>query len=316
MHYVAMGNTGFQVSDMILGTYKAGGTDWGAVNDLDSMATIQHCVDRGVNLLDTATGYGMGRAERIINYALGDEGGKRLGKAKIMTKWYLWQGRDEVKTRSVSPTAQAEFLVGSKVRLGLDKLDLVLLHRDDEVTPIETAVETLARYQSEGQIEWIGVSNYSLEQLKRSQEVAPLQMYQPNLSMWDTGVRDDGRLDFCRENGIAVSVFRVFERGWFVPRLKEAHEYPVWDARSRTHAGPEFEMRKRIHARLRELAEEQGLSVSQLALAWALSQPGVTSVIMGASTPDQAEHNLAASGRRLSADLARECERIAKEGKS
>lgn len=314
MHYAAMGSTGFEHSDIILGTYKAGGTDWGAVNDLHSVATIKYCVDHGVTLIDTATGYGMGRAERLIRYALEDEGGKRVGKTKVMTKWYLWQGRDEVKTRSVSPEAQAEFLVGSKARLGQEKLDIVLLHRDDEVTPIETAVETLARYQREGHIQWIGVSNYSLEHLERAQKVAPVQMYQPRLSLWNTEVRDDGRLDFCREHGIAVGVFRVFEGGWFVPRLKEGDEYAEWDSRHQSHRGPEFEKRRRVHAQLRSVAEEHDLSVAQLAIAWALSQPGVTSVIMGASTPEQAEHNLAASGRRLPKDVAGHCEDIVKTG--
>lgn len=314
MEYEQMGGTDFQLSDLILGTYKAGATDWGAVNDIDSVDTIKYCVDNGVNLIDTATGYGMGRAERLINYALTDEGGKRVGKTKIMTKWYLWQGRDEEKTRSVSPEAQAEFLIGSKARLGVDKLDIVLLHRDDEVTPIETAIEALAKHQSEGHIEWIGASNYSLEHLERAQKVAPLQMYQPRISMLNTEVRDDGRLDFCREHGIAAGVFRVFEGGWFVPRLKDGDEYPEWDSRHRSHRGPEFEKQKRVHAELAEVADGQGLSVSQLAIAWALSQPGVTSVIMGASTPEQAAHNLAVSGRRLSPDVALQCERIVKDG--
>jgi len=314
MHYSPMGETGFEVSDIILGTYKAGATDWGAVNDLDSVATIKYCVDRGMDLIDTATGYGMGRAERLINYALSDEGGKRLGKTKVMTKWSLWQGRDEEKTRSVSPEAQAEFLIGSKARLGVEKLDIVLMHRDDEVTPIETAIETLARYQSEGHIDWIGASNYCLEHLERAQKVAPMQMYQPHMSMFSTEVRDDGRLAFCQEHGIAVGVFRTFEGGWFAPRLKDGSEYPSWDPRHKGHSGPEFEKRKLVHSRLQEIAGQHDMSVSQLAIAWALSQPGVTSVVMGASTPEQAEHNLAASGKRFSKDVADECERIVKSG--
>ena len=255
-----MGRTDFDVSDIVVGTYKAGGSDWGAVNDLDSIATIQYCVDQGVNLIDTASGYGMGRAERVISYALDDEGGKRRkrrDRARVMTKWYLWQGRDDVKTRSVGPGAQAEFLAGSKARLKVDRLDVVLLHRDDEVTPIETAVETLARFQSEGHIEYIGVSNYSLEHLRRALTVAPLQNYQPRFSLLNTDLRDDGRLDFCRENHISVGVFGVLGKGLFAPELKDAGAYPSWDGRSRSRRGEKFEKAKRVHARLREVAEKE-----------------------------------------------------------
>ena len=85
MHYQPLDTTGFSVSDIVLGTYKMGATDWGAVNDLESVATIQACVDSGVNLLDTATGYGMGRAERLIRYALEDQDARRRGKTKTVT---------------------------------------------------------------------------------------------------------------------------------------------------------------------------------------------------------------------------------------
>ncbi len=312
MHYQEMGQTDFKVSDIVLGTYKMGARDWGAANDFDSIDTIKYCIDQGMNLIDTATGYGIGRAERLINYALNDEDHKRRGQTKILTKWYLWEGRDGQAMRSVSPQAQAEFLIGSKNRLGVEKLDMVLLHRDDGVTPIETAVETLAKHQAEGHIEHIGASNYSLEHLQRAQKVAPLQNYQPRFSLLDTSLRDDGRLDFCKENGISVGVFSVLGRGLFAPRLKEAHEFPSWDSRSRSRKGPEFEEQKRKHAGLKAVADRHGKSVTQLAVAWVLSHPGVTFAILGASTPEQAKHNLETSGWRLCKDEMDECEAITK----
>jgi aryl-alcohol dehydrogenase-like predicted oxidoreductase len=233
-----------------------------------------------------------------------------------MTKWYLWEGRDGEKIRSVSPEAQAEFLLGSKARLGVETLDIVLLHRDDEVTPIEAAVETLAGYQAEGHIGHIGVSNYSLEHLQRAQHVAPLQNYQPRFSLLDTSFRDDGRLDFCRHHGISVGVFSVLGRGLFAPRLRDAREYPHWDSRSRTHAGPEFARRKAVHSRLQEVAERKRMSVTQLAIAWVLSHEGVTFAIVGASTPRQLAHDLEATGIRLTRDEVAQCEQIVKDGLS
>jgi aryl-alcohol dehydrogenase-like predicted oxidoreductase len=315
MHYVQMGDTDFEVSDIVHGTYKAGAQDWGAVNDIDSVAAIQHCVDAGINLIDTATGYGMGRAERIIRYALDDEGGNRRGKTKIMTKWYLWQGPDEEMVRSVDPAIQEQFLAGCKTRLGVEKLDVVLLHRDDTVTPIETAIEALATHQSNGDIDYIGASNYSLEHLQRAQKVAPLQNYQPRFCLLDTSLRDDGRLDFCRENSISIGCFGVVGKGRLAPRLKDAGEYPSWDGRSERHAGPGWERWKKAHAKLQKVAEGHNLSVTQLAIAWVLSHPGITFAIVGASTPEQAEHNIAASGVRLEQDVLDECEAIVKEGK-
>ncbi len=310
MTYQQMGKTDFSVSDIILGTWKAGGTGWGAVNDFDSIDTIKYCVDSGVNLIDTATGYGYGRAERLIGFALQGEGGSRKSTAKVMTKWYLWLGEDDVKIRSVSPETQARSLAGSKARLGVDKLDIVLLHRDDKVTPIETAIETLAKFQSEGHISYIGVSNYSLEHLERAQKTAPLQMYQPPFSLLNTTVRDDGRLAFCRENGIAVTVYRVLGGGLLAPRIKDGDEYAFWDPRFESHRGPEFERKKRVHAELGKVAQRFDSSVLQLAVSWVLSHREVTCAIIGATTPEQAAHSLAASGKRLPQNVIDECEEI------
>lgn len=314
MHYQQMGKTDFRVSDIVLGTYKFGARDWGAVNDLDSLATIQYCVDHGMNLIDTATGYGMGRAERLIRYALDEGETPRRGKTRIMTKFYLWEDADDEAIRDVSPAMQRKFLTGSKKRLGVEKLDIVLLHADDLKTPIETAVEELAKMQAEGHIEHIGVSNYTLEQLQRAQKVAPLQNYQPHFSLLSRGARDDGRLDFCRENGISVGCFGVIGKGLFAQRIKEAHEFPNWDHRSRKFAGPEFEKKKRVSAELAKVAARHGKSVTHLAIAWVLSHPAITFALLGFSNPAQAEHNLQASGFRLSKDEMDECEAIVVEG--
>ncbi len=315
IHREPFGNTDFRVSDIVLGTWKAGGTDWGPQNDLATVETIKACIDSGVNLIDTATGYGMGHAERLIGYALDDDGASRRDKALVMTKWYLWMGRDEEKIRDCSPAAQAEFLKGSKARLGQDPLDIVLLHRDDQVTPIETAYGTLAEYQASGDVRYIGVSNYSLDHLKRAQAVAQIQNYQVRFSLLDTEARDDGRLNFCLENNVSVGVFSVLGQGWLAPRLKPGAEYPVWDRRHQSHQGPEFERMAFLHRELQEIADRHGWSVTQLALAWVLSHPAVAFAIVGASTPSQVEHNLAVSGERLSKDEVAECEALVKEAR-
>lgn len=312
MHYQPMGRTGFDVSDVIPGTFKAGGEfAWGAVNDFDSIASVQAYVDAGANLIDTATGYGMGRAENLIRHALDEGRGARRSKTKVMTKWLAWRSPDEQITRSVSKEALAAFCIGSKARLGVEKLDVVLLHADDKVTPIEQAVETVAAYQAAGDIDWIGVSNYSLEQLEVAQRVAPLQMYQPSFSMVDPTLRYDGRLQFCHENGIAVGVFGVLGKGRLGARVKAPEEYPASDRRH-SRSPEEHAADVRLHQELQKVADRHDMSVAQLAIAWVLSHTGVTCAVIGASTPDQVAHNMAASGKRLSADVIEECEEIAK----
>ena len=106
----------------------------------------------------------------------------------------------------------------------------------------------------------------------------------------------------------------MLARGLFSPRLKEGPEYPSWDSRREARTGSAFAGARRAHSDLRRIAEEQGMSVAQLAIAWVLSHPGVTCAVIGASTPEQAEHDLAASGRRLEPALLEECEKIAKAG--
>lgn len=315
MHYVQMGNADFRVSDIILGTYKAGGTDWGPQNEIATIDTIRFCLDHGVNLIDTATGYGMGQAERLIGYALDSPDDRFAEGTKVMTKWYLWMGRDERKIRDCSPQAQAEFLVGSKARLRKAKLDIVLLHRDDEVTPIETAYGTLADFQAKGEIEYVGVSNYSLSHLSRAVAVAPMQNYQVSYSLLDTEAREDGRLDFCLENGISVGAYSVLGRSWLAPRLKRATEYPTWDRRYQDHRGERFERMLSLHRELDLVAKRHDWTVSQLAIAWALSHPAVTFVIVGASSPEQAKENLSVSGHRLRQDEVDECDALVRDHK-
>lgn len=312
MTYNEIPGTGERISDISLGTYKMGGTDWGPVNDFDSIRTIQYCVDHGVNLIDSASGYGMGRAEYQIRYALDDDDGKRRGKTLVQTKIYLWHDRREEKTRSVSPADQADFIVGCQTRLGMKPIDLVLLHRDDTVTPIEEAIEALAGFQASGDVRMIGASNYVLEHLQRAQKTAPLQMYQPRFSMIDTALRDDGRLSFCHEHGIAVGVYSTLERGFFAPRLKRPDEYPAWDSRSNVPADV-FAKRQRAHDELSKIAARRDCSIAHLAIAWALSHPGVTTVHVGASTPEQAEHLLLASGFRIDQREIEDCEAIIRD---
>jgi aryl-alcohol dehydrogenase-like predicted oxidoreductase len=178
-----LGNSDLHLTPIGFGAWAIGGGDWeyswGPQDNGDSIAAIHRALDLGVNWIDTAAVYGLGHSEEIIGCALKFVGRKPYVFTKCSMRW----DDDRRIYRSLKAESLREELENSLRRLGVETIDLYQIHRPGPDAEIEEGWETLARFKEQGKVRWIGVSNFSVEQMKRAQRIAPITSLQPPYSM-------------------------------------------------------------------------------------------------------------------------------------
>ncbi len=294
-----LGNTGIEVTPIVLGTWPMSGIQWAGIRKKDCIRTIQRAIDLGVNMIDTAYMYGKhGEAEALVGKAIK----KRRDKVLIATKGGLERDSSgDGRIVDGSYDRLVEQAEESLARMGIDHIDLYYVHLFDAHTPIEETARAMADLHVQGKIRAIGVSNWTTEQMDRFRQVADLHAVQPLYNMLQRDAERDV-LPYCQKHGIACIVYRPLERGLLTDSIKPAAEFPEDDSRREKPAwqGEEFERTYTMVQKLKAIAEVLGKSVAQLTLNWTLQQPGVTAAICGAKRPDQIEENVGAMGWRLS----------------
>ena len=176
------------ISRIGLGTWAIGGAMWGGSNDGESIKTIQHAVDVGINLIDTAPVYGFGHSEEIVGQALA-EGGRR-DKAVLATKVAL-EWVDGKVFRNSSPARIRKEIEDSLRRLRTDRIDIYQIHWPDSTVPIEETAETMLELHREGKVLALGVSNFSPQQMETWRRVAPLHSTQPPYNIFEREIEAD-----------------------------------------------------------------------------------------------------------------------------
>jgi aryl-alcohol dehydrogenase-like predicted oxidoreductase len=299
-----LGRTGPQVSQLGLGLM--GMSDlYGPADRAESLATIHAALDAGVTLLDTGDFYGMGHNELLLREALAAGGRERVN---ISVKFGAmrdpdgnWIGYD------ARPAAVKNFAAYSLKRLGVEHIDIYRPARLDPAVPIEDTVSAIAELVKAGRVRHIGLSEVGSETLRRAHAVHPIADLQIEYSMISRGV-EDGILQTCRELGIGVTAYGVLSRGlisghWSKQRAGEA------DFRGR--ASPRFQGDNLDHnlglvEKVRAIADELGVSVAQVAIAWVAAQGEDIVPLVGARTRARLTEALGATALRLTAaDLAR-----------
>ncbi len=306
MRYRALGPSGIEASVIGFGAWAAGGWMWGGADEADAIRAIHIAMDMGVNLIDTAAIYGFGASEEIVGKAIAG----RRQHVVIATKCGLvWDGRggerffdSEGKQihRYLAPHSIRLEVEQSLKRLGVDTIDLYQTHRQDPSTPISETMETLLALQLEGKIRAIGVSNATSAQMEQYRALGPLDTDQESYSMLARAIEAD-QLPYCREHGIAMLAYSPMARGLLTGKISPDHTFAPGDHRA-THPLFTVENRARVAAlleRCRPVAERHGVTSGQLAVAWALAQPGVTHALVGARTPDQTAENIRAADIEL-----------------
>ena len=198
-----LGNSDLKLTPIGFGAWAIGGGNWefawGPQDDNESIAAIHRALDLGINWIDTAAIYGLGHSEEIVGRALKTTSHKPYVFTKYSMRWH----EDRSIYRSLKAASLQEELDNSLRRLGRDTIDLYQIHWPNPENEIEEGWETLARFQEQGKVRWIGVSNFSVEQMKRIQKIAPITSLQPPYSMLRRAIEKDV-LPFAQANNIGV----------------------------------------------------------------------------------------------------------------
>lgn len=309
------GKTDMQITPLGLGAWAIGGGQWefswGPQNDQDSIATIRHALDLGINWIDTAAVYGLGHSETVVGKAI-----KGRERPYIFTKCSLvWDASRKVSSSLKANSLRRE-VEGSLERLGVDVIDLYQIHWPNPDPDIEEGWSTLAALKDEGKVRHIGVSNFSVEQMQRAEKIAPVETLQPPYSLLDRSVEKEV-LPYCQQHAMGVIVYSPMASGLLTGTMtkKRVADMPEDDWRK---TGAEFqEPRLSRNLALTDLLSEIGkahhVSAGVVAIAWTLHNPAVTAAIVGSRHPSQVEETVAVAEFRLSEGEYRQIEQFVVE---
>ena len=288
-----LGFTDIELTIIGFGAWAIGGDgwqfSWGPQDDAESMATIRRALDLGINWIDTAPAYGLGRSEEVVGRAIKG----RRDEVIIATKCGMdWDDQGTVR-RDSRPSRIRREVEDSLRRLDVDVIDLYQIHWPDPHTPLEESWGTMADLIYEGKVRAIGVSNFTVPQLQRAMRVAPVASLQPPYNLMNRDVEAD-LLPFCRENNIGVVAYSPMQSGLLTGRFDPAR-LTEDDWRLRDFSEADFARARMLSSQLSPLAEEHGYSMAQLAVAWVNAQAGLTASIVGARRPDQIEETVRAA---------------------
>ncbi|HET6364474.1 MAG TPA: aldo/keto reductase [Nitrospirota bacterium] len=301
-----LGNSDLEITPVGYGAWAIGGTgweySWGPQNDDDSIAAIRRSLDLGVNWIDTAAVYGLGHSEEIVSRALAGRSGVQ---PYVFTKCGLrWNAQGRVY-RSLKATSVRQECEASLRRLRIDVIDLYQIHwpPEDDGQELEEGWAELATLQREGKVRWIGVSNFSIEQMKRAQAMATVTALQPPYSLIRRGI-ETAILPFCQREGIGVITYAPMASGLLTGAMtrERAKNLPPddWRGRNTEFLEPNLSKNLALVERLRAVGNRHVRSPGEVAIAWTLRNPLVTGVIVGARSLMQAEGVMRAANLRLS----------------
>ena len=313
MKYHQLGRTGLFVSELCLGTMTFGGAGfWGAIGKLgqaEADGLLRQAIDAGINFIDTADVYSEGDSERITGQAI-----RNLGLARqdyiLATKVYGETGPGP-NARGASRAHIADGVRASLQRLGTDHIDLYQIHGFDAVTPIEETVRALDDLVRQGLVRYVGVSNWAAWQIMKALGLAERYGLARPISLqayYTVAGRDLEReiVPLLASEGVGLMVWSPLAGGLLSGKYSRDTPGAEEDRRTKFAFPPVDEARgwDTIEA-MRPIATAHGVSVAQIALAWLLSRPVVTSVIVGAKKPEQLADNIGATRVVLGAeDLA------------
>jgi aryl-alcohol dehydrogenase-like predicted oxidoreductase len=311
-----LGYTDLHLTTVGLGTWAIGGPwkwGWGAQDDAESIDAIQRALDIGVNWIDTAAVYGMGHSEEVVGRAIAGRRDEVIVATKCGLVWD--EGSTEAHGQLTAASVRRE-VEASLRRLDVDVIDLYQIHwpRPDE--DIEEGWGTIADLVREGKVRHGGVSNFSVEQLKRVQPIHPVASLQPPYSMLERAV-EEGLLTYCAANDIGVVAYSPMQAGLLTGKYTRERIAGLpdddWRKGSSHFSEPAISATLALIERLRPIAERNGRTLAQLAIAWVLRRPEVTAAIVGARRPSQIEETAPAGDWVLSQEDTAEVDALLAE---
>jgi aryl-alcohol dehydrogenase-like predicted oxidoreductase len=304
MHTRQLGPSDLHITRVGFGAWAVGGGGWafawGPQDDADSVAAIREAIDLGVNWIDTAPVYGLGHSEQVVAKALDGT----ADRPYVFTKCgRVWDEQRQIGKRLKADSVRAECEASLK-RLRVDVIDLYQIHWPEPDEDVEEGWAEVAKLQAEGKVRWIGVSNFSVEQLKRAAAVAPVVSLQPPYSMLRRDIEAD-ILPHCQAQNIGVIAYSPMASGlltgaWTHERLAGLPADDWRKGKNPLFQEPKFGRHVRLAELLRDVGRPHGRTPGEVAVAWVLRHPAVTAAIVGARKAGQLKEVVGAADFRLS----------------
>jgi aryl-alcohol dehydrogenase-like predicted oxidoreductase len=302
-----LGSSGLKISAIAYGNWLTHGSQ---VEEDAAMACVSQALEEGITTFDTADVYANTAAETVLGKALA---GERRESVEIFTKVYWPTGPGGPNDHGLSRKHIMESIHGSLERLGTDYVDLYQAHRYDYETPLEETMEAFADIVHSGKAHYIGVSEWKAEEIRAGHRLArelliPLVSNQPQYNMlWR--VIEPEVVPTCQELGIGQVVFSPIAQGVLTGKYRPGEDYPAGSRATDEKGGADMISRwlsddvlTKVQ-QLQPVADEVGLSLATLAVAWVLQNPNVSAAIIGASRPEQVTENVKAAGVTLEPEV-------------
>ncbi|MBV5303584.1 MAG: aldo/keto reductase [Chlorobium sp.] len=305
-----LGNTGMQITPVGFGSWAIGGDNWqfgwGSQDDGDAIAAIERAVELGINWIDTAAVYGLGHSEELVAKAVAG----MKDRPWIFTKCSLvWDARRQMSSSLKADSIRRECEASLK-RLNVDAIDLYQIHWPNPEADLEEGWQEMARLKEEGLVRHIGVSNFSVDQLRRIIPIAPVATLQPPYSMLRPAI-EQTLLPFCLEQNIGVIVYSPMLSGMLSGAMtrERAANFSAddWRRNNKEFQEPRLSANLELVELLKQIGAPYGRSAGEVAIAWTLRHPAVTGAIVGGRNAAQVEGIIGAAEFRLGMD---EVERI------
>lgn len=309
MKYTTLGRTGMRISRVSLGCWRFGAE----TDEPTARALIDYALDQGINLIDTANIYARGVSEEIVGRALK---GRRYDVV-LATKVWGKMG-DGVNDRGLSRLHIMRAVEDSLRRLQTDHIDLYQIHAPDNETPLEETLDALNDLVRQGKVRYIGVSNHPAWQTCKALWISNVNGYaryvsaQPRYNLLDRRAEHE-LIPLCIDQGIGIINYSPLAQGLLSGKYRKGQPLPAESRAARSELMKNLltdENLDRVE-RLATYAEERGYSIAQLAIAWLLAKPGVSSPILGATSIEQLEENLKGVAWELTPEEVKEVEQLA-----
>ncbi|MGZ4218827.1 MAG: aldo/keto reductase [Solirubrobacteraceae bacterium] len=304
MKTTPLGQTGLEITRVGFGAWAIGGGDWehgwGPQDDEQSIAAIHHALEQGLNWIDTAAAYGFGHSEEVVGRAL-----QGLSERPyVFTKASLLEGPARRVVHSLKRDSILREAHASLERLGVDAIDLHQIHWPIPDEDIEEGWSALAELKQQGLVRHIGVSNFDVEQLRRIQQIAPVETLQPQYSLIERDI-ERAILPYTREHEIGVIAYSPMASGMLTGAMTREHAATLpetdWRKHDRRFNEPQLSQNLELVERLKAVADRHDTVPGAVAIAWTLRNPAVAGAIVGFRSREQVDPLLDAANLELSA---------------